>query len=267
MQDSRALLPSSFVAGSSQRGFDTARLLSASEALGTFFARVTLPIPRVEEVALTAALGRVLARDAVAREDIPTHPRSTMDGYAMASAAGIAPRRLVAEVLMGQAASRAIEASETIRVPTGEAVPAGADVVVPQEDCDVASGGEIVPREMPVAGESIAQRGGDIRSGEAVLRAGRRLGAPELGVLATLGIVPVPVFARPRVAIVSTGDELVDPGEGLREGRVRDSNRYAIGAALEALGAEAVHLVRVPDRYDAVRSAFEAALETYDAIV
>jgi len=266
MQDSQRLLPSSFVDGSPQRGFDVDRLPTVREALARFFERVELHAPRVETVSLVDAIGRVLARDAIARDDIPLHARSTMDGYAMASAAGVAPRRLIADVVMGHAAQDAIERTEAARVPTGGAIPPGADVVVPVEDCDVVAG-SVVPRDVPVAGDCIAQRGGDIVAGEIVLKAGRRLGAPELGVLATLGIVPVPVFARPRIGIVSTGDELIEPHEALAPGRIRDSNRYALGAALAALGAEPVHLPRSQDRMEDVRASFTAALETCDALV
>jgi len=267
MQHSPGLLPSSFVAGSARQGFDLARLLSVSEALATYFERVTLERPRVEEVSLDEAVGRVLARDAVSLDDIPRHRRSFMDGYAVDSSAGSAPRRVVGDVLMGHAPPGAIEPAQAMRVPTGGAVPDGADTVVPQEDCDLTAAGEIVPREVPVAGDCISQQGEDIPRGETVLRAGRRIGAPEAGVLATLGIVRVPVFARPRVAIVSTGDELLDPGEALRDGCVRDSNRYAIAATLAALGAQPVHVPRAPDRLEALRAALQGALATCDALV
>jgi molybdopterin molybdotransferase len=267
MQDSRALLPSSFVAGSPQLGFDHARLLSVAEALAAFFERAPLAQPAVEDVTLEAAAGRVLARDAVAREDIPRHRRSFMDGYAVASSAGTAPRPVAAEVLMGSAPPGPIEAHQAMRVPTGGAIPDGADAVVPQEDCDVTSAGEIVPRELPAAGDYISERGEDIAFGATVLRAGRRIGAPEVGVLATLGIVRIPVFERPRIGIVSTGDELIDPGEPLRDGCVRDSNRYAVAAALAALGAEPVHVPRAADRLEALRSAVREALDACDALV
>jgi molybdopterin molybdotransferase len=267
MQDSPALLPSSFVAGNPQHGFDLGRLLSVEEALALYFERVAIAPPRIEDVRLEDAAGRVLARDAIAADDIPAHRRSFMDGYAVASAAGTSARRVVGEVLMGHAPPGPIEAGEAMRVPTGGAVPPGADAVVPQEDCDVTAAGDIVPREAPAPGDSISRQGEDIARGETVLPAGRRIGAPEAGVLATLGITRVAVFARPRIGVVSTGDELLAPDMPLRDGCVRDSNRYALAAALTALGAEAAHVPRVPDRLDALRTSLRDALVDCDALV
>jgi molybdopterin molybdotransferase len=266
MQDSPALLPSSLAAGA-QRSFDVARLFAPAAAIEAFFARVALAPPRVERVALDASIGRVLAEDAVAREDHPAHPRSTMDGFALRSGDGKRARRVVGEVLMGAPPPpRALEAGEAIRVPTGGAVPAGADAVVPQEDVDVAGEGSIAPRKTVEFGACITPRAEDVRGGETVLTAGRRLGGPELGVLATLGITSVPVFVRPRIGILSTGDELVDPDRTPLAGQVRDSNRYAIAAALVALGAEPVQIARSADAPDVLRASLRAALETCDAL-
>lgn len=266
MQDSETLLPSSFTGGSAHAGFDPARLLSPERALATYFAGVTIARPAVERVPLERAAGRVLALDAVAREDHPTHVRSTMDGYALASGPP-STLRIVGEVLMGRAPGRPISAGETMRVPTGGALPDGADAVVPQEDVEIGPGGTIVVRQAVPAWDCVTRQAEDVRSGERVLAAGRRLGGPELGVLATLGIASVPVYARPRVAIVSTGDELVDPAAELGPGQVRDSNRYAIGAALEALGAEPVHLPRAPDTRDGLAAALERGLAACDAVI
>jgi molybdopterin molybdotransferase len=266
MQDSGTLLPSSFTNGSALSGFDPARLLSPERAIAAFFARATIVPPRIEEVSLQRARGRVLARDAVSREDHPTHPRSTMDGFAFASASGLS-LRVVGEVLMGHAPERAVGPNEAMRVPTGGALPAGADAVVPQEDVTIHDDGTIELRERVAPWDCVTPRAEDVRSGEMVLGAGRRLGAPELGVLATLGIANVPVFARPRVAILSTGDELVDPSSDLHVGQVRDSNRYAIGAALEALGAAPVHLPRSLDTPEALGAAMRAALDACDAVI
>jgi molybdopterin molybdotransferase len=243
MQDSETLLPSPFAGGSAQSGFDVARLLSPEQALAKFFTHAQIGPAGIEEVPLEGAAGRVLARDATAREDHPAHPRSTMDGFAVAS--GPPSRlRIVGEVLMGHAPPGKLGPGEAMRVPTGGALPDGADAVVPQEDVEFGPDRTIVVRETVRPWECVTPQADDVRRGERVLAAGRRLGAPELGVLATLGIVPVAVYLRPRVAIVSTGDELVDPSQTLRVGQVRDSNRYAIAAALEALGAEPVHLPR-----------------------
>jgi molybdopterin molybdotransferase len=189
-----------------------------------------------------------------------------MDGSALRSSDGTRARRVVGDVLMGAAAPRGLEGGEAMRVPTGGAIPAGADAVVPQEDVDVASDGSIAPREAVEPGACITPRADDVRAGERVLVAGRRLGGPELGVLATLGITSVPVFVRPRVGILSTGDELVDPERTPLAGQVRDSNRYAIAASLAALGAQPVQIARSADAPDVLRASLRAALETCDAL-
>jgi molybdopterin molybdotransferase len=261
-----ALLPSAFVAGSADLGFDETRLLAPEQAVIAYFARALTAPVGVETVSLSAAAGRVLAETAIAREDHPSHPRSMMDGFAIASGAGNAPRRIVGEVLMGQPPPRAIAADEALRVPTGGALPDGADAVVPQEDVEL-HGDTIVLRETVAAGEFVSQVAEDVRRGEAVLAAGRRLGGPELGVLATLGITAVPVFKRPRIGIVSTGDELVDPHEHPRVGQVRDSNRYAIAGSLAAFGAEPVQLPRALDTLEALRGVMRSALEGCDALI
>jgi molybdenum cofactor synthesis domain-containing protein len=267
MQDSRALLPPERHGDAAgHRGFVAERLYAPGDAIAAFFARVAIEPVGIEDVALDAAPGRVLARDARALEDHPTHPRSTMDGYAVRSGDGAGRRRIVGEVFMGSLPPRVVGSAEAIRVPTGGAVPTGADAVVPQEDVDVLEPGWIALREAVAAGESITRRADDVREGETVLSAGRRIGGPELGVLATLGIVSVPVFVRPRIAILSTGDELVDPGVVPAIGQVRDSNRYAIAAALAALGAQPVHVARSADTEDALRAALRDALEDCEAV-
>ena len=189
-----------------------------------------------------------------------------MDGFAVASADGAAPRIVSGAVRMGADAPHALARGTAMRVPTGGTLPAGADAVVPQEDADETPAG-IVPHESPQPGDYVTQRADDVRAGERVLAAGRRIGGPELSVLATLGIVRVPVFRRPRVAIVSTGDELVDPGATLATGQIRDSNRYAVAGALRAMGAEPVQFPRAADTAEGLEAAFAAALAVCDALV
>jgi molybdenum cofactor synthesis domain-containing protein len=248
-----------------ERGFDVERLLAPEQAIVAYFARAELAAPRAERVGLVAAVGRVLAREVEAREDHPSHVRSTMDGFAIRSGGGT-ERAIVGEVRMGSPAPRAIGPDEALRIPTGGALPEGADAVIPIEDVDE-NGASIALRAAVKPGENLTQRGADVRAGERVFGPGRRLGAPELGVLATLGYDVVDVFARPRFGIISTGDELVDPGTALSQGQIRDSNRYALGASLQAFGAEAVQLPRVRDDLDALRRALGAALESCDGVL
>jgi molybdenum cofactor synthesis domain-containing protein len=266
MQDSTAVLSSPFAHGSREDGFAPERLLGPAQAIAAYFSRAAIAPVGVERVSLGAAFDRVLAGDIVAREDHPSHRRSTMDGFAIASADGNAPRRIVGEVLMGLPPPRAIASGEALRIPTGGALPDGADAVVPQED--VRQSGETIElTESVVAGEFVTQRAEDVAAGERVFSAGRRIGGPELGVLATLGFAEVDVFRRPRIGIVSTGDELVDPDRPLAIGQVRDSNRYAIAGALAAFGAEPVQLPRAADTPEALRAILAAGLEACDAIV
>lgn len=255
MQDSTALL--SFVAD---------QLLAPEQALIAYFSRACIAPPSIEHVPLVAAAGRILAGDAVALEEHPSHARSTMDGFAVSSGDPDRRRRLAGEIVMGQPPPHALEDGTAMRVPTGGALPPGADAVVPQEDVAL-EGTAILLREPVAAGDFVTQRGEDIALGETVLRAGRRVGGPELGVLATLGIASVPVYRRPRIAILSTGDELVAPQDQLALGKIRDSNRYAVAGALAALGAEPVHLPRAPDTRDVLRALLERGLAECDAVV
>ena len=246
--------------------FETERLLAPGEAVAAYLAAVA-PAPRgVEAVPLEAACGRVLAADAVAREPYPADRRSTMDGFAVRSADGTAPRRIAGAVRMGRPPPAALGAGEAMRIPTGGVLPDGADAVVPVEDGEEREGTlRLAAAVKP--GAYFTPRGEDMAPGDTVLPAGRRIGAPELSVLATLGAGVVEVFVRPRVAIVSTGDELIDPGARPQTGQVRDSNRWAIAGCLIGLGCEVVHLPRAVDELEAVRAAIAAGLRCADAVV
>ncbi len=223
---------------------------------------------------LAAALGRVLAGDAVADAAYPADHRSTMDGFAVRSADGTAPRRIVGTVRMGAAPPAPLAPGEAMRIPTGGVLPAGADAVVPVEDADLSessgqagAGETMIPHEAPRAGEYFTPRGEDMAPGDLVLPAGRRIGAGELSVLATLGQAEVEVYLRPRVAVVSTGDELVDAGLRPGTGQVRDSNRWAVAGGLIGLGCEVVHLERARDEVAEIAARIAAGLEVADAVV
>jgi molybdopterin molybdotransferase len=153
-----------------------------------------------------------------------------------------------------------------MRIPTGGVLPAGADAVLPVEDATERDG-ELLAAAAPQARAYLTPRGDDMLAGDRVLEAGRRIGAAELSVLATLGHVAVEVYLRPRVAVVSTGDELVDPGEAPGTGQVRDSNRWAIAGGLLALGCEVLHLPRARDEVDEIRARIADGLRDADAVV
>lgn len=266
MRDSAAVLHSPFAHGTRLGGFDPARLLPPAQAVVLYLGAAKLRPPAIETVPLELAAGRILATPAVAAEDHPSHARSTMDGFAVTSASAAKRRRIVGAVAMGAASEHPLALDEAMRVPTGGALPVGADAVVPQEDVGI-EGDAIVLHAPIVAADCVSQRASDIAAGSVVLEAGRRIGGPELGVLATLGIARVAVFRKPRIGIISTGDELVDPESVPRVGQIRDSNRYAIAGALLALGAEPVHLPRAADEPAKLRAALEHGLTECDALV
>ena len=246
--------------------FDAARLRAPAEAVAAYLAAVG-PRPRgVERVPLTAALGRVLAADAVADAAYPADHRSTMDGFAVRSADGAAPRRISGTVRMGAAPPGGLGPGEAMRIPTGGVLPAGADAVVPVEDA-VEAGDRMTPSERPRPGACFTPRGEDMAAGDPVLRAGRRIGAAELSVLATLGQAEIAVYLRPRVAVVSTGDELVDAASRPGTGQVRDSNRWAVAGGLTALGCDVIHLERARDEVAEIGARIAAGLAVADAVV
>lgn len=246
--------------------FETERLLTPDEAVAAYLATVEIRPPGTETVALEAAFGRILARDAVAEAPYPADDRSTMDGFALRSADGAAPRRITGAVRMGQAPPGAVGPGEAMRIPTGGVLPPGADAVLPVEDADEHDD-ELTPVAAPAARDYFTARGEDMAPGDLVLRTGRRIGSPELSVLATLGLTAVEVYVRPRVAIVSTGDELVDAGARPGTGQVRDSNRWAIAGGLIALGCEVLHLPRAIDEVESIRDGIASGLRAADAVV
>jgi molybdopterin molybdotransferase len=246
--------------------FDPQALSTPEQAIAAYRAAFTFGPRDIERVPLSQAAGRVLAADAVASDPVPADPRSTMDGFAVRSADGDTVRRIVGEIRMGQAPPADLGPGEAMAIPTGGVLPAGADAVVPVEDATV-DGVMLRVHEAPEADACYTPRASDLKPGECVIAAGRRIGGPELGVLATLGATEVAVFTRPRFAIVSTGDELVDVGARPATGQVRDSNRWAIGGALAAMGADVVHLERATDERDVLRARIAEGLQKADAVI
>jgi molybdopterin molybdotransferase len=250
-------------------GFDVEQLLAPEAALEAYFTAVTLAPPAVEVVGLADATGRILAEAAVADALYPADPRSTMDGYAIVTGPP-ATRRVTGDIRMGHAPPGPIGPGEAMRIPTGGVLPPGADAVMPIEEArEDTAGGEtlVLTDERYEAGDSVTPAGSDMRPGDRILEPGRRIGGPELAVLATLGIVDVPVFRRPRVAILSTGDELVDAAQQPRTGQVRDSNRWALAGSLIALGCVPVQRPVALDTPEALAAALRDALAVADAVV
>lgn len=233
-----------------------------AELLGRF-----APLPPMA-VGLLEARGAVLAEDVRAAADIPAFANSAMDGYAVRAAEVTAGTVLdvVGERAAGAGLGAPVEAGQAVRIMTGAPVPPGADAIVPVEVADEADG-RVVLRHGPSAGDHVRPAGEDVGRGETVLRAGRVLGAADVGMLAAVGRASVRVYPRPRVVVVPTGDELREPGEPLPPGAIRDANGYALTALASESGAEATRWPIVRDDLDALRAAFRAAVVDADVVV
>lgn len=224
----------------------------------------------VRRVALEEARGLVLAAPVVAPHPVPPFANSAMDGFAVRSTdAREVPATLtvVEDVPAGQVAAHEVVPGTAIKIMTGAPMPAGADAVVPVEDTREDQGRVTILSGVE-AGVNVRAAGGDVPAGAEVFAAGERLGPAHLGVLASLGMASPTVWRRPRVAILSTGDE-IRPAETdeLAPGQIRDSNRPVLGALLAELGAEILDFGIIPDDADRLRSTLRQAAETADLIL
>jgi molybdopterin molybdotransferase len=219
-----------------------------------------------ESVPVGAALGRVLARDVAAAGDVPPFPNSAMDGFAVV--AGAAGRRLVVvgESRAGRPAERPVGEGEAIRISTGAVVPDGADAVVPVEDTAEADGQVQIGVEA-VPGANLRGPGEDVRAGDVVLLAGTPLGPAELGVAVAAGLGEVPCARRPRVAVLATGDELVEAGASLGPGQIPNTNGIALAALAARAGGEVVLQAAVADDRQATDAALAGALHAADLVL
>jgi molybdenum cofactor synthesis domain-containing protein len=241
-------------------------LLAPQQAIVAFFARARLAVPGTEMVTLDDAFGRVLAQSVAADDDYPNGARSLMDGFALQSQFAPGAFEIVAGVVMGAATTIALTPATAMPIPTGGLLPLGADTVVPIEDVRV-DGSRLRVEASIEHGSNVAQCGADMRRGETVLKPGRRIRAGDAGVLATLGVTNVLVYRRPTIAVLSSGDELVEPQMQPRPGEIHDSNRYAIAASLRAMGAIARHYPTLRDEADAFESGLVGALAECDGVV
>jgi molybdopterin molybdotransferase len=233
-------------------------VISVEEALDRILSRVAMLGD--ERVSLIESLHRVLAEDVESPRDMPPWPASSMDGYALRSAdtAAAAPGaparlRLAGRVPAGAMAERALQPGEAFRIFTGAPLPEGADAVIPQEDVTEEAGALLVPRGVG-DGDFVRPRGEDMKRGDRVLERGRVLSAADIGMLATVGKSPVSVIRRPRVGILSTGDELVDLGGHIGPGQILNSNSYSLIAQVIDAGAQPVSLGIARDRLEDIEA-------------
>ncbi|MBV9596082.1 MAG: molybdopterin molybdotransferase MoeA [Chloroflexi bacterium] len=219
-----------------------------------------------EMVPLTAARGRFLAEDVLADADLPGLPRSSVDGYAVIASDAATDLQVLGEVTAGRLGDARVRPGSAMRIMTGGSLPEGTDAVVMFEDVEEVDGRAILQHK-PRQGENVHPVGMDLTAGQAVLSKGRRIGPAEVGLLATVGCVHVPVFRLPRVAMLATGDELVDPDQAPAPGAVRDSNRFAVMAAAQDAGAEIVFQAHARDDEATLERAMRSGLEAADVLI
>lgn len=248
-------------------------LLSVDQARERILARFQ-PVT-TETLPLTASSRRVLAQDVAAANDLPPFDNSSMDGFAVRAAdlehAGQdRPRtlRVIADIPAGSHPTVRISEGEAARIMTGAAMPEGADAVVPVEDTNFESrdAGTPAPAEVQIlkpvkTGTNVRPRGTDVQAGQAVMQKGRVLRPQDLGLLAMLGVASVSVYRKPRVALFSSGDELLPVDAPLEEGKIRDSNSYTLAALVEDAGAQAIRLGVARDTYQSVEAHLDKAIE------
>jgi molybdopterin molybdotransferase len=242
-------------------------MLSAAEALDFLLAAVR-PIVDTETLATLAANGRILAVTQSSQLNVPPMDNTQMDGYAVRAAdcaSGHATLKVSQRIPAGHV-GEPLQPGTAARIFTGAMIPEGADAVVMQEQCELA-GDMVTIRHAPKSGEWIRRTGEDIKAGNAILAAGTRLRAQELGLAASVGLASVPVLRKPRIAVFFTGDELAMPGEPLRPGAIYNSNRFTLRGLLENLGCDITDYGIVPDSLAATRDTLRKAAANHDLIL
>ncbi len=242
-------------------------VVSREEALKVLDEHFTVPAIPSEELSISSSLGRILASDIISPVDLPDFDRSTMDGYAVRSADtfGAAESRpallaVVGDIPMGAMPGRGIGKGEVMKIATGGALPSGADAVVMFEQTQAVDAATIEAVKAVAPLENVIQRGDDIRIGEPVLSRGHRMRPQDMAALAGMGITRIPVFERPRVAIISTGNEIVPADSNPGPGRIRDTNSYNLEGLIAQSGGMPVKKGIIRDEYDRLREALDSSV-------
>ena len=248
--------------------FDHASL-SSDEALRRILDHIQ-PVTGFERLALRSALGRVLSDAIISPFNVPSHTNSAMDGYAVriddVNATGTTELKVIGSAFAGRVFDGTLMHGEAVRIMTGAVMPQGSDTVVMQEHAQVIADTIVIDANHK-RGQNVRAAGEDLKTGQCVLEAGHRIGAAELGLIASLGLGEVNVRRRVRVAYFSTGDELKSIGQPLGVGEIYDSNRYTLYAMLEQFGADIIDLGVVRDTREAVENALTQAAADADMVI
>ncbi|MCX7896613.1 MAG: molybdopterin molybdotransferase MoeA [Rhodocyclaceae bacterium] len=243
-------------------------MLSFEDALERLL-EAARPVSEIRELPLTACRGRVLAKSQVAALTVPPLDNSAMDGFAVRCADVSAPGVTlpISQRIPAGSLGAPLSPGTAARIFTGAPIPAGADAVVMQELCEIGAEGHVRINTIPKPGDNIRRAGEDILAGSEILAAGTRLQPAHLGLAASVGLARLPVFRRLRVALLTTGNELVEPGEPVAAGKIYDANRYFLTALLEGYGCEVIDYGRIEDTFDATRAALLKATAASDLIL
>jgi len=244
---------------------DEPQLIPVPDAIARMQAAVQA-VAETETVPLTDLLDRITAEPVYAGFNVPGYDNSAMDGYALRAEDADKPLTLAGQSLAGHRFEGELQAGQCVRITTGATLPAGADAVVMQENTEM-TGDKVRILKAPALAENIRRAGEDIAKGQAVFPSGHRFGPIDLALLASLGRAETRVRRRLTVAVLSTGDELIPPGQPLKDGHIYDSNRYGLIAILQRLNVEVLDLGLIPDQPDALREALSRAGREADAII
>lgn len=245
---------------------DLDRLRPVEEARATVL-RHASPLP-AEHVGLIEAIGRTLAEDLIAQTNQPPFPAATMDGYAVLAEDASPWREVIGAQMAGATDAPEVTDGTAVRITTGAPLPPGANAVVPVELTEMTDDDHVIIHAEEIhAGQNVRPVGFDVRKGDLILPAGTVVGPAEIGLIAAEGWVPVPVRRRPKVSVLSTGDELVEPTERLGPGQIRDSNRFSVIAAVQQAGAEVVWAGKAPDEREPLRELLLERIAASDIVI
>lgn len=228
----------------------------------------------MEEISILDALGRVLAQDVYAPIDLPEFHRSTVDGYAVLSkdTFGVSESlpnflEVVGKVEMGEETELYVESGKAVYVPTGGMIPKGADAVVMIEYIEHLDEKTMAVYRPVAPGDGMISKGEDMKKGDVILSKGRKIKPQDIGALSGVGIHKVKVFQRPRVAVLSTGDEIVAPGDEIKFGQIRDINTYALSAMVMEMGGEVIYKSVIKDDYQTLKKTIQQVVDKSDLVI